>query len=336
MARRLLLLLACAFLVAGCGSSDDDSVDSLLKDNFAGGKSVKSGKLDHQLDPDLKGVESLKGPVRLKLTGPFQSADKDELPKFDFTLGITSGGQTFTAGGTSMGDKGYISFQGQDYSVSDELFQKFKQGYLQAQDKSKDKKSSAPSLGSLGIDPSRWLVNPRKEGTTDVAGVETTHIAAGIDIGRLLDDVNTVLSRASKATGANKNVPQQITPAQQKQIEDAVKSARVDIYTGKDDHALRKLDLAVTLKQSGKLQGGTLNFTLTIADLNEDQTIEEPKNAQPLEQLLQQLGGGSSGGGARGSGTGAPPTTPAPPAPSGRPGQPHDPKGPPAPGQGLR
>src|SRR5690242_6520655 len=146
MARRLLMLLASALLVAGCGSSKDESVNGLLKDTFAGGKSVKSGQLNVELDANLQGVKNLNGPVQLKLTGPFQSTGKNELPKFDFTLAITSNGQTFTAGGTSLGDKGYISFQNQAYSVSDKLFQQFKQGYEQAQKNSKSK-SDAPSLG---------------------------------------------------------------------------------------------------------------------------------------------------------------------------------------------
>src|SRR3954453_23293840 len=136
MARRLFLLLASALLLTGCGSSKDESVNGLLKDTFAGGKSVKSGKLNLQLDADRQGVKSLNGPVRLRVAGPFQSSGKNELPKFDFTLPITSNGQTFTAGGTSLGDKGYISFQNQAYSVSDKLFQQFKQGYEKAQSSS--------------------------------------------------------------------------------------------------------------------------------------------------------------------------------------------------------
>src|SRR3954469_23298764 len=93
MARRLLVLLAFAVLLAGCGSSSDESVGGLLKDTFAGGKSVKSGKLNVQLDANLQGVQSLNGPVRLKVSGPFQSTGSNELPKFDFTLSITSNGQ---------------------------------------------------------------------------------------------------------------------------------------------------------------------------------------------------------------------------------------------------
>src|SRR4051812_1240770 len=176
MTRRLLMLLVCALLLAGCGSSDDESASGLLSDTFAGSKAVKSGRLNLVLDADLQGVETLTGPVRFKVSGPFQSAGEGQMPKFDFTLGITSNGQTFTAGGTSLGDKGFVRFQNQAYAVSDKLFQQFKNGYIQAQKKSKQGKSSTPTLGALGINPRAWLTGPKKVGETDVAGTKTIHI----------------------------------------------------------------------------------------------------------------------------------------------------------------
>jgi hypothetical protein len=290
MPRLVLLLLACALVLGACGSSDDESVDALLKQTFASDKTVQSGELNVGLDANIRGLQSLQGPVRLTLRGPFESAGKDELPRFDFTLGITSGGQTFTAGGISTGDKGYLKFAGQAFVVSDADFQQFKQGYLDAQKRSSSDKEGAPSLGALGINPRAWLTNPQKVGDGEqVGGTDTVHISAGIDVPRLLDDINRVLARASSATkGTNQTqtqVPSSLTEAQQKQIEDAVESAKVDVYTGKDDKALRKLDINVKLRKSGQIDGGTLRFSLEIADLNKDQDIKAPAGAKPLSEL---------------------------------------------------
>jgi len=85
------------------------------------------------------------------------------------------------------------------------------------------------------------------------------------------------------------------------------KDAKVDIYTGVDDHALRRLALSVSLavpkdaqQQAGGLKSGDLRFDLTIADLNKDQTIEAPADALPFSALQSQLaalqGTASSGG----------------------------------------
>src|SRR3954469_6604647 len=127
MRRLLVAMLSCALvvLVAGCGGGDD-SVDSLLSQTFAPDKSVKSGRLNAQLDADVQGIQGLNGPVRLRLSGPFQSAGKGKMPRFDFTLGLTAGGQSFTAGGVSTGDNGFIKFQDKSYAVSDQLFKQFR------------------------------------------------------------------------------------------------------------------------------------------------------------------------------------------------------------------
>jgi hypothetical protein len=313
MRRLTFALLSCAIalLVSACGGGND-SVDSLLSQTFSPDKSVKSGRLNAQLDANVQGVQGLNGPVRLRLSGPFQSAGKGEMPHFDFTLGLSAGGQSFNAGGVSTGTKGFVRFQNQAYAVSDQLFKTFKDRYLQAAKQSSQKKGSTPTLGSLGIDPRRWLRGAKKAGEEDVAGVKTIHITAGIEVTRLLDDVNRVLARASTASGS-KQVPTRLTAAQRTTIQGAVDTASVDVFTGKDDKLLRRLDVSVRLKPSGSVKGGTLRFQLQLDALNKDQTINAPASTKPLDQLLGQTGASTGQ-----STTPATPTTPTTPAaPSG-------------------
>jgi hypothetical protein len=317
MTLRLFALLSSVFAalaLAACGgdSNEDKSVDELLRATFSNDQSVESGRLNAQLDANLRGVENLQGPVRIRLNGPFASGGDDEMPRFDFTLGLTAGGQSFTAGGVSTGAKGFIRFQDQTYAVSDELFKRFRDGYLKAARESEGE-NKAPSLGALGIDPQRWLRDARKNGEQEVGGADTIRISASIDVPRLLDDLNRLLGRASEATGGQEQVPNRLTDEQRRQIEQAVESADVDVFTGKEDTLLRKLDLRVRLRKSGDLEGGDLRFVLQFDQLNEDQEVSEPRNARPLEELLQGLGAAQQGGG-NGTGGGQS-TTPA--APSG-------------------
>jgi hypothetical protein len=309
--RRCLLLLVLPLLAVGCGSSDggNATTSTLLKDTFSGGKTVKSGKLDVALGVDAQGLPTLTGPVAFKLAGPFSSVGDGKLPKFDFDLDIAAGGQTIQAGAVSLGDTGYLKFGGKTYSVGKALFDQFKTGYEKSQSQSKS--NSGSTFKALGVDPSRWLTNARQVGKTAVGGTDTFHIVSGVDVPRFLADVNQLLSKAKNLGGSStQGVPQGLSPQVQATIERSVKNAKVDIYTGVDDHALRRLALSVSLavpkdaqKQAGGLKSGDLRFDLTIADLNKDQTIEAPADALPFSELQSQLA-------ALQGGTGTTPATP--------------------------
>jgi hypothetical protein len=317
--RRCLLLLVLPALTAGCGSSGggDASTATLLKDTFSGGKAVKSGKLDVSLGFEAQGLPSLTGPVAFKLAGPFASEGAGKLPKFDFDLDIAAGGQTINAGAISLGDSGYLKFGGKAYTVDKALFDQFRTGYEKSQQSAKGK-DAGPSFKALGVSPSAWLKGARKVGKAQVGGTSTFHITAGVDVPRFLADVNRLLAKAKNLGGAStQGVPQGISPAVQTTIERSVKHAQVDVYTGEDDHALRRLTLSVSLvvpkdaqKTAGGLKSGELRFDLTIADLNNDQTIRAPSGARPLSELQNALAA-LQGGGATGTTT-TPQTTPTP------------------------
>jgi hypothetical protein len=317
--RRCLLLLVLPALAAGCGSSGggDASTATLLKDTFSGGKAVKSGKLDVSLGFEAQGLPSLTGPVAFKLAGPFASEGAGKLPKFDFDLDIAAGGQTINAGAISLGDSGYLKFGGKAYTVDKALFDQFRTGYEKSQQSAKGK-DAGPSFKALGVSPSAWLKGARKVGKAQVGGTSTFHITAGVDVPRFLADVNRLLAKAKNLGGAStQGVPQGISPAVQTTIERSVKHAQVDVYTGEDDHALRRLTLSVSLvvpkdaqKTAGGLKSGELRFDLTIADLNNDQTIRAPSGARPLSELRSALAA-LQGGGATGTTT-TPQATPTP------------------------
>ncbi|TMM01668.1 MAG: hypothetical protein E6G10_12445 [Actinobacteria bacterium] len=310
MRRALFALLSCAFVLAlsACGSSDE-SVSSLLRQTFTSGGSVDSGKVTAQLEGDVRGIQGLTGPFKLRLEGPFESAGKGKLPRFDFNLGITVSGQSFSAGGVSTSDRGWLRVNGQAYAVPDAMFKKFRDSYLAGARKSGNKQQPAPSLAALGVDPRTWLRGARKAGEADIAGTKTIHITGGLNVARLLDDVNNLLNRANTTADA-KQLPPKLTDAQRRDLQRAVRSASVDVYTGKDDKLLRRLDVRVSLQRSGEVQGGNLRFQLQLDALNQHQDIKAPAGAKPLDELVSSLRSGvlpgmtgSAGGSTRGGAT---------------------------------
>jgi hypothetical protein len=321
--RPLLVLLTAllAVVVAGCGggggsaADENSSVDELLDQTFSGDKKVDSGKLDLRLKIDVQGGSSeLQGPISLRLSGPFQTQGEGKLPEFDVDAAFAGAGQNLEAGLTSTDDKAFVNFQGTDYAVSDQVFQQFKAGYEQAQKQSADK-GNQQSLATLGIDPRRWLTDAENAGEAKVGDTDTIKITGGVDVNKLLDDVNTALDKArSLGVQGSDTLPEKLTDKQKQEAADAIKDLSVEIYTGKDDTTLRRMlvNMGVEAEDdgSGGATSGTLSLDFSLLELNEDQSIEAPSGAKPFDELLGQLGGlglggaGSTGSGSSGSGTG--------------------------------
>jgi hypothetical protein len=294
----LSLLLATGLVVAACGGGDSakeaaspsTDVNDLLTKTFTGSKQVKSGNLDVSLKIEAQGGSSqLDGPVTVTLSGPFQAQDGGKLPKFKLDAAFEGAGQSIKAGATSTGEKGFVSFQGTDYALDAPVFQQFKAGFEQAQKQATEGKDSQ-SFASLGMDPRKWLTSPKNEGDAKVGDDDTIKITGGVDMAKLLDDVNAALEKASSLglQGAGQ-VPEKLTDEQRRQVVAAVKDPRVEIYTGKDDTILRRMVVNFGIEEGGTT--GTVAFDIAISDLNEDQDIAEPADAKPFDQLLGQLGG---------------------------------------------
>jgi hypothetical protein len=167
------LLLLAVGVIAACGDkASGEDVDSVLNQTFGGKQKVSSGRLDMELNAKLQGAQNLKDPVKVKLAGPFESRGDKKVPKLDLELTAGAAGQTINAGVISTGTKGYITFQGTDYQVPPKLYKQF-ETELKQQD---DNQNNIPDLSDLGVDPRKWLENPKNEGTEDVGGVETIHV----------------------------------------------------------------------------------------------------------------------------------------------------------------
>ncbi len=300
------LLAATALLVAACGGDDSDGQEAasttdaneLLTQTFTGDKKIDSGKVDASLSVDASGGSEGQQKVTMNLSGPFQSTGADTLPKLQLAFGLDGGGQSIDAGVTSTGEKAYVAFQGEDYAVSDQVFNQFKTAYEQAAAKSQES-GQGQSLATLGMDPRKWLTDPRNAGEEKVGDDDTIKITGGVDVDALLDDINTALGKVGELglSGAGQ-VPDKITEAQKRQVIDAVKDPRVEIYTGKEDKILRRMVVDVGVEDAESKTSGKFAVDMAITELNEDQEITEPSGAKPFNELLGKLGalGGLAGG----------------------------------------
>ena len=234
--------------------------------------------------------------MTVRLSGPFQSQGQGKLPKFDFGVNVSAAGQTYTAGATSTGTAGFVKVLGNAYEIPQQLFASFEQNYARAQSSAQEnQQNESASLTSLGIDPRKWLIDPKVVGDEDVAGTETKHVSARIDVPKLLEDINRAVAEArSKNLPQANSLPPSITPQQRQQVQEAIKNATFDFWTGSDDKILRRLALKVDFQVpqaeqpgAGGVSSGRLAFDYQLSDLNQPQQVAAPANPQPFAELVQ-------------------------------------------------
>ena len=296
-------VLAAVALIAGCGGGGGSSKDARALIDKAFTSSITSADMTLNIEAKVNGVAQLQQPISLKVAGPFQSNGKGKLPSFNWQVSVSGGGQAFSGGIISTGQNAFVNFQGTNYEVGAAKVAQFNQNG-----------GSKRSLKDFGIDPQAWVKNPTDEGSENVNGVDTTHVKADVDIGRMFTDFNKTIQKAG--TMGSTATPQQLSPDTIKKIQDIVKNPKFDIYVGKSDSKIRRLSVAVDFQipadQRAKFQGaqgGTLTFSIDFAKVGEPKTITAPANARPLSELQQQLGGlggglGGLGGAGSSGGTG--------------------------------
>ena len=293
-----LLLTALGALIAGCGGGSEKDAKAELQRGF--NSSITSANVTVDITAQINGVPQLQQPIRVKLGGPYQSNGKGKLPSLNWDVSVSGGGQTFSAGLISTGDKGYVNFQGTNYQVDPATMQQLSQAMAQRG------ASGKKSLKDFGIDPIAWVKDPSVEGDSDVSGVATKHISATIDVKKLFEDLNKVVAKAGGAVG--QAAPQQLTPQIIDQIAKVVHDPKFDAYVGKADGKFRRLalDLQFDVPENDQatlrgLKGGSLSISVEFANVGKPQTITAPANAKPLSELTKQLGGlGGALGGATG------------------------------------
>lgn len=317
----LAVVLGACVALAGCGSSGDPV--ALLRQTFCGKHAVNSGNLDVALTIVPSGSRTIKGPLSLSLSGPFERQSSGGLPKSDFTIAARLEGSSVSVGIVSTGTAGYVTLGGASYQLPQASYQRLESGFSQF--------ATPPGCGSnssvlsrLHIRPLHWLSGPQVVGTENVGGVATTHIHSGIDIKAFLGDLGTFLKNSSSLglQGGSSGLSSATLDA----VAGDIQTSSFDVWTGQADKTLRRLrihlGLAVTGQIStllGGLRSAGIDLSLGYADLNRPQTITAPTNLHPYSEFQAQLaelvaglrtalgsalgGGLSSGAGGGGSST---------------------------------
>lgn len=272
----LACVLACAPVLAGCGGDGSESTGAkrLLEQTFdTTAAAVKSGRLNVDATLEPEGLLALGGPVTLRITGPFAVSRATGLASFDLDAQAWIAGRRLPAGAVSDGQRVYLKLDGDHYALDETFLDKLRSG------------EGAAGIVSLGIDPRRWITDAQEKGMEQVGGVETVRIAGGIDVPKLLADVEKVVGTLP--------LSERGSAQQRKQIADAVKSAGVEVWSGKEDKILRQLRVRVqfdfpagTRPPVAGLDKGKIELRARIDDVNGvTAKISAPARSRPFSEL---------------------------------------------------
>lgn len=272
----MLVLAAC-----GGGGGNDEDPHQVLTQTFSNPTPIKSGNFDLDFKVESNGGQS-PGTIEVKLGGQFQSQDPGKFPQFDFDVSLRaeSGSQTISGSGglTATGDRAFVNIQGTEYSVPQQLYDRFTSTYTQLQGQN-GANPQGGLLQRLNIDLTRWLTGLKNEGTEDVEGQSTIHISGHANVPQIVADLTTIAKDAGKSVG-NVNI------GRLGQLNNAIQSGEVDVNSGETDKLLRRLGLEFTLKPPPGTPGAPdsidVHLQLNLADVNKPQNIRAPANAQPL------------------------------------------------------
>jgi hypothetical protein len=319
---------AAATGVAACGSSSSSSTggsggsgsassnpQTLLKQTFSSSSTIKSGRLDFQLVITPTGSSIITTPITLGISGPYTQDEKGQVPQSDLTISFSGLGKHASFGILSTKSAAFISLEGTNYKLPAADFKQISHSVAQS-----SSTGAVPGFSALGINPEGWLTNPQVVGTEEIDGAQTEHLSATLDVAKVLSDVNTLLSKDASKLGAPASTDH-ISAATVQKITAAIKNPTIDLWTGKSDSILRRLQLAATVPVSGTtstelggLTSASFKLTVDATDVNQPQTITAPTNAQSYQQLKVKLQGILQGlgglGGLTGTASGAGATTP--------------------------
>ena len=260
------LALALAGL-AGCGGGGGGPVEATA-DKLG---EIRSGELFLRLVVDPRG-EAGEEPFGFELEGPFALAeDEGALPTARITYTQIANGREGAATFIADGENGFVEVDGTAYELSDA------------------DEDDLRAVGGEGDDPlddldlGNWFVDPEESDGPD----GTTQVRAGVDV------VNVANDLIALTNGLRDEDLEQVEGSDARRLEEAVKSATLELLTG-DDDLLRRLKLVADIgfdvpedlrEVLTSEVGSKFEFELRIEKPNEPVEVQAPANARPASAL---------------------------------------------------
>ena len=264
-----------ALLLAGCARP---SAQEVLADTAANLGRIDSGVLSMRMSAESTG--QLAGEMGFELEGPFALPIGDEtLPVAEFRYTQTAGPEVAEATFISTGEQAFVEIGDQAYELpADELA---------------EQPAAAPAAAAAGLTSLRlneWIREPELSDGGEVGGADTWKVTADLNAAEAIPD----LMQLSDSMGSG-GLLAAFEGAGAEQLEQAVESSTIEVYTGKDDHLLRRMVMNIRLGLSHlaedlgeavtELAAVHLRFEVGVSEIGRQVSVEAPADALPISEL---------------------------------------------------
>jgi hypothetical protein len=264
-----------AILLTACARP---SAQEVMSDTAANLGRIDSGVLTMRMLTEATG--ELAGEMGFELEGPFALPIGDEsLPVAEFRYTQIAGSESAEATFLSTGERAFVEIEGQAYELPVDAL---------AEEPAAAPAAAAAGLGTLRLN--EWIRNPELSDGGEVGGVDTWKVIADLNAGAAIPD----LMELSGSLGSASFLAA-FEGAGSEQLEQAVESSTIEIYSGKDDRLLRRLVLDIRLGLShleaelGEAVTGLANmhlrFEVEVSDIGRQVSVEAPVDALPISEL---------------------------------------------------
>ncbi len=259
----LTILLVAIVNAAGCGGSDHKTVNPEAMLDAAAAHPISSAETETDLRVQVRGVQQLAGPLRLRLSGPYVSGGGRQIPKFDWRMNASALG--FPVGGhvVSSGTNVYLTVYGDKYQVGTE-----------AVAAANERIAASPP-----VHPRSWFGRARVDGQGHEGGADCERISAPLRGDAVARDIAPLTSSLGLS-------------------EEPSVSGRASACVGFDDRVLHELEVGAVLGVPAPDQptlGGAssiaLNLDIVLSDVGEPQEISIPAAGgfRPIRDLALTL-----------------------------------------------
>jgi hypothetical protein len=268
---KLLVALLAVLALAGCGGSGEESATDILGETADNLSEIESGDLTLELL--LSGTEGEQQGFTLE--GPF-SLEGERLPTAELRYSQIAGPQRAELTFISTGNQAFVEVDGAAYTLPVRLVAEIEQATGELE---------ADGLGER-IEIGNWIENPTRADGGEVGGADTDLIRADLNV---VNVVNGLVEIAAAFSGSEP--PPKIEGQAAEQVEGAVESARIEVYTGKEDRLLRRLLISLDFSPKApadvkRALGVNVDFELGISDPNKEVSVSAPESPRPYSELV--------------------------------------------------